>query len=750
MKLKASYRHCWKLAKRTGKNFYYSFVTLPREKHMAMCAIYAWMRLLDDCVDDASGPQEAGQALEQWEKKTRELLADPAEAGDSGTLWPAFVDTVQRYNIPDGYFFEIIRGVRMDLTINSYQSFDELYEYCYCVASVVGLACLHVMGFTHAQAKKHGEWLGIAFQLTNILRDIKEDAGRGRIYLPADELQAFKINPNDILELRWSRELHDLVECYSYRAETYYLKAQPLFDMVLPDARPTLEIMSEIYGGILRRLREIHYDVFNHRAALTRRAKLMAVIRRRFAKRPAVPSGEAAAPDLSPGKIAIVGGGAAGLAAAVVLSEFGYEISVFEKKKMLGGKAAWFSDARRDEDLENPTHFWLTPHASSARFFSMVGARRLFELRSGWRVLAKNKVGTLRPSERLPFPFHWLPSLRRLGLGWQECRSIMQAMFRLARYDREEEIRLDRLTFRDWLRFHKQSENSVERFWKPFLSIGIPDRISRLSTCQVAFFLQQVAVSGPLGWYAPTVPAGGIYDGVCRWFLHSRHVEIRTDEDVKSVFYGNDQWNVQTGDGTTHTFDEVVVTLSRELVGQILQPKDYAVLTARAQFDQLGYVPSLLAQLEFRQPLFEASSYTLLNEAPFTWGIASPVAQASMTQAPFSVTLVGSDSRPYVFTENPQLLNNRLREIWENILGEGEAPVNTELWYGVDRNFASEPGSFAHRPSQETSLPGLWLAADWTKTGWPAGLEGSIDSGFRCAEKILEKRGWKIRLVPEA
>ena len=615
----------------------------------------------------------------------------------------------------------------------------------------MGLACLHVMGFTHPQAKKHGEWLGIAFQLTNILRDVKEDAQRGRIYLPADDLKAFKINPEEILELRWSRELHDLIECYSHRAEIYYLKAQPLFGMVLTDARPTLEIMSEIYSGILRSLREIRYDVFKHRAGLTLGEKLMVVARRRFGRNPEPPSGEEPTlPDLSPGKIAVIGGGAAGLAVAAALSEFGFEITVFEKKMRLGGKAAWISDPRSDQDLENPVHFWLTPHLSAARFFSMLGVRRFFERRSDWRVLGKKKVEILRPSGRLPFPFHWLPSLRRLGLGWRERWSIIQAMRRLTRYDREEEVRLDRITFLDWLRFHRQSENAIEQFWKPFLSIGIHDRINRLSTCQVAFFLRRVAASGPLEWYAPTGPAADIYDGGCRWFLESRHVQIRTDEGVSGISQSNGQWNVTAGDGSTHTFDDVVVTLSRDLFQHILQPKDYDVLTARIQFDQLGYTPLLLAQLEFRQPLFE-DPYTLLNEPPFTWGIAWQTPLASgMEQASFLAMFTGHDSRPYISMQKQEFLDHRVRDIWEKVLGEGQAPVNVEFRYDVGRNFASEPGSFGHRPSQETSLPGLWLAADWTKTGWPAGLEGSIDSGFRCAEKILEKRGWNIRLVPEA
>lgn len=739
MTLQRSYHYCWKLAKRTGKNFYYSFLTLPRQKHLSMCAIYAWMRLLDDTVDDAPDAQVAAVALLDWEEKTRRALSGEVL---QESLWPAFVDTVQRYNIPDAYFFEIIRGAEMDLTIRSYQTFDDLYQYCYRVASVVGLACLHVLEFTHPQAKKHGEWLGIAFQLTNILRDIKEDAERGRIYLPKEDLQAFKVNPREILELHWSEELHDLIESMSFRAEAYYKKAQPVFGMVLPEARPTLEIMSEIYGGILRRLREIDYDVFNHRAGLTLAEKLMVVARRRV-RRHLMTAGDVPAPDLTARKIAIVGAGPAGLAAAAALSDYGHAISIFEKKMKLGGRAVWFSDPRHHRDLENPFQLWLNAHNATNRFFSMLGARRYFERHADWRVLIKQNIVKVRPAQWITFPFHWLPALRRLRLSWRESWKVVRGMLRLATYLDEELARLDRTTFQDWLRFHGQGEKAVECFWKPFLGIGIPDRIHRLSTRQVAVFLRQVAACGPLEWYAPTGSTSEIYNDVCRWYLKSRHVKIRTHESVDSVFFGNGQWNVVTGDGGVHQFDEVIVALPPDVLPKIFTPKDYAVLSARTQFDRLGFAPAVLARLEFRQPLFE-EPYTLLNKTPFTWGIASQMPRvSSVKRAPFTVTFAGHDARPFAFAQNHDLLKNRVQDIWENILGEGSLPAESEYWCDVDRDFASEPGSFAHRPDQETPLSGLWLAGDWTKTDWPAGLEGSVQSGFVCAEKILAKHGWK-------
>jgi phytoene synthase len=746
MDLEASYRFCRRLARRTGKNFYYSFLTLPRAKHQAMCAIYAWMRLLDDCVDDAAGPAEARESLERWEKNTRAALAGPGgvlgEPPPEEFHWPAFVDTVQKYNIPDEYFFEIIRGAEMDLSIHTYTTFEDLYQYCYRVASVVGLACLHVLGFTDPQAKKHGEWLGIAFQLTNILRDVKEDAGRKRVYLPTEDLKAFKITVEDVLALKWSDGLRDLIESYSYRAETYYRMAKPVFDVVLPEARPTLEIMTDIYGGILRRLREINYDVLRQRAGLTARQKWKAVIRHRLESKPPPEAEAARLPDLKPRKIAIIGGGAAGLAAASALAGFGHEISLFEKGLRLGGKAAYLTDPRRKGELENPLHIWVGGQTSAERFFGGIGARRFFERHTQWHVFFKKGLRDLKPSSRLPVPLRWLPVLRKLGLGWIECSKTLQAMWRLVNYTRQERENLDRVTFLDWLRFQKESDRVIDHFWKPFLGIGIPDRLSGLAAGRAAFYLKQVQEAEP-HWHRPKGQVVFVYNETCKIFLKSHGVKLHLHEPVSAVYFEND-WRVVTKDGAQHHFDDVVVTLPHHELKTILSPKDYAILTARTQFERLACAPALVVKLEFRQPLFD-EPYTLLNEAPFAWAISAQFPRASgVSRAPFPIIFFGHDARPYTFTQNNELLKNRVRDIWENVLGEGNLP-DTEIWCDIDRDFASEAGSSSHRPDQETSLPGLWLAGDWTNTGWPAGLEGSINSGYRCAEKILRKLGWNIR-----
>ncbi len=185
MTLDESYAFCRAVARRRARNFYYSFVLLSREQRNAMCAVYAFMRYCDDLSDE---PGAGREPLDRWKAALTDALAGKFDAYPA---WPAFHDTVARYAIPPRYFYEMIEGVSSDLVPRSIATFDELYRYCYQVASVVGLSIIHIFGFESPAALPLAEKCGVAFQLTNILRDIREDAGRGRCYLPAEDLTAF-------------------------------------------------------------------------------------------------------------------------------------------------------------------------------------------------------------------------------------------------------------------------------------------------------------------------------------------------------------------------------------------------------------------------------------------------------------------------------------------------------------------------------------------------------------------------------
>jgi 15-cis-phytoene synthase len=275
-RLAESYRHCEHVAKTQAKNFYYSFVTLPPERKAAMCAIYAFMRYSDDVSDEAVADRTKAEEMRLWR-----ATLDRTFVGDYGDslILPAFHDTVRRYNIPARYFHELIDGTEMDLTRNRYETWEDLHLYCYRVASVVGFVCIHVWGFDEAdgRALEYAEACGLAFQLTNILRDVKEDADRDRIYLPQEDLRRFGVSEDDLKQGVINDSFRALMRFEAERAKEFYRQALALFPLVHEPGRPTLAIMVKIYRGILDSIERNGYDVHSRRARVSTPQKLRIV-----------------------------------------------------------------------------------------------------------------------------------------------------------------------------------------------------------------------------------------------------------------------------------------------------------------------------------------------------------------------------------------------------------------------------------------------------------------------------------------
>lgn len=266
-----SYRYCREVARKRARNFYYSFIVLPREKRDAMCAVYAFMRYCDDIADDPDIHLNRREMLERWRRSL-----DCAEEGDysDSLILPAFHDAVRRFGIPLEYFRQLIDGAMMDLSIDRYSTFDELYGYCYKVASVVGLVCIHIFGFDSPDAKTYAEYCGIAFQLTNILRDVKEDAASGRVYIPEEDLRAFQYSADELRSGVRDERFHRLMRFEVARARGYYSAALPLVSMVHGSGRPGLCAMIEIYFSILEAIEKRQYDVFQKSISVPKRRKV--------------------------------------------------------------------------------------------------------------------------------------------------------------------------------------------------------------------------------------------------------------------------------------------------------------------------------------------------------------------------------------------------------------------------------------------------------------------------------------------
>jgi phytoene synthase len=256
--------YCEYLTRTQARNFYYGLKLLPEPKRSAMFALYAYMRLVDDIADDEDGRtiSQRMDDLNAWGGQTRAILEGRGVDGDDiHIVWPAFADMAQRYGIPSRIFDDVIAGQRQDLQPEPFGTFEQLYEYCYRVAGTVGLASIYERG--------------VAFQLTNILRDLREDAARGRNYLPQEELAARKVTDADLRGGRGGENFLEMMRLQIARAESYYDKSAELERCIDRDSRPTLIAMTDIYRSLLRKLAVEPERVLHERVSLSIFTKLL-------------------------------------------------------------------------------------------------------------------------------------------------------------------------------------------------------------------------------------------------------------------------------------------------------------------------------------------------------------------------------------------------------------------------------------------------------------------------------------------
>jgi phytoene synthase len=280
--LDRAYAACRAIARREAKNFYYSFVALPKPRKNAICAIYAFMRKADDLADDESlSRDDRRRSLQAWLAEWRAVCQS---GSTSDPVFLAVRDCTVRFRIPLSLLDELVAGVTMDLdraasdAPDTYATFADLYRYCYLVASVVGLVCIRIFGYSDPRAEKLAEETGIAFQLTNILRDVAEDAGRNRVYLPLEDLAAHNVSLDSLLHRTPgappTESERALLAAIAQRARVFYWSAQELLPLIDIESRPALWVLVSIYHDLLNRIERTDYDVFSRRTRVPLLQKL--------------------------------------------------------------------------------------------------------------------------------------------------------------------------------------------------------------------------------------------------------------------------------------------------------------------------------------------------------------------------------------------------------------------------------------------------------------------------------------------
>ena len=291
-----SYLHCHQIARAARSNFYYAFYLLAKPKRDGLAALYAFMRLVDDVADQGADVGSKQRGLAKW----RTALDDAVNGSEStvdGTsalarqsihgseqVLPALIDTMRRFQMPARYLHDLISGAEMDLTVKTYPTFDRLKEYCYRVAGTVGLTCTHVFGFSDPRALDLAEKLGLAFQLTNIIRDVGEDAALGRIYIPDEDLARYNVCSQDFAKTEATLGVRELLRFEADRAWQVYEEGAELLDLVDADSRGTLWLLVHTYNALLARIESLDFAVFGERVRLSKAERMLFIARAKFGR----------------------------------------------------------------------------------------------------------------------------------------------------------------------------------------------------------------------------------------------------------------------------------------------------------------------------------------------------------------------------------------------------------------------------------------------------------------------------------
>jgi squalene synthase HpnC len=293
-----SYAECHRIARASGSNFYHAFFLLPKPKRDALAALYAFMRLVDDVADEGADLAAKQRGLAKWRAALDDAItgheqlfdgnaamtSPAATLGAAAEILPALVDTMQRYKLPARYLHDLISGAEMDLTVQTYPTFERLREYCYRVAGTVGLTCTHVFGFRDARALDLAEKLGLAFQLTNIIRDVHEDYKLGRVYLPEEDLARYGVSPEDFSRSEATLGVRELLRFESERAWQLYEEGSALLGLINADSRGALWLLVHTYSALLGRIESLDFAVFCERVRVSKAEKMMFIAKARFGR----------------------------------------------------------------------------------------------------------------------------------------------------------------------------------------------------------------------------------------------------------------------------------------------------------------------------------------------------------------------------------------------------------------------------------------------------------------------------------
>ena len=766
----ASVAFCRQIARTQAKNFYHGMRLTPEPRRSAMYTVYAFMRTCDDLADEVAEPDPAKPSAKPHDPDTakrrmaqiehfRALMVEilntgrlPQEAIDdpSRSIWPAFLWAVRAYRIDVKHLHEMLDGQRADLVQTRYNTFTELAQYCHNVAGVVGLVCVRVWGAADKpQVRQLAEYRGLALQLTNILRDLVEDAQRDRVYLPKEELERFHYTPAMLRAGEANTSFDRLMQFQIERARSYYDMSTSLETLIDPSCRATSWVIMKIYRDLLEKIAQDPRAVLRGRVRLTGFGKAAiaarGLIRQGFrldddvAKRH-VPARWTYQPNP---RVLVAGGGLAGIAAAVRLAQNHVPVTLVETRKRLGGRATSFADPQTGRTLDNCQHVLMGCCTNLLDLYGHLGVRDRIEWHR--RFFFASPDGTLDTLEAddLPAPMHMTQSILRFkGLTWGEKIAIARGMFAIMRTGVQGRVALRNVSFAQWLAREHQPEGAIKKFWEVTIVSALNESLENASAAYAMQVFQEGFLANEEAYMMglSSVPLVELYDRA-EQTIQAAGGSVMLGTSIEQIVFDGERVTGLLIDGDrTLSGDAVIAALPFDRLAKVCSPSMARVDARLRRLEEIQVSPILGIHLWFApradgSPMFSLP-HLVLPHAAVQW-----IFNKGMDAQVGGQHLHGVISAAHQWVDVPaeKIIEAVAESIRQSLPeAQGATLIHGRVVKEKRATFSPRPGIDELRPGPRGEIENLYLSGDWCDSGWPATMEGAVRTGYRAAAAVLE------------
>ena len=702
-------------------NLAFSFLSLKGESRKAMVVFYDYCRWVDDIVDDTKQSTEAKKEQLNFCRAEMERCYSK-EIIPGSPLGQKMKGIITRFLLPKTLLLAIIEGVSQDLTTLRYATFEELRQYCYKVASAVGLVSVKIFGCEEPSSSLFAENLGYALQLTNILRDVVEDYQRyGRIYIPQEELKAFHVEEKDLVDPSLHGGCRQLFRLQYFRAKHFFNKAYRLVPVKEREKLKASLIMAAFYEAILDKIASQHF-------ILTKKKVYLSIGEKGRLFRKTMKSLKRDPKGLLPsGKVAVWGGGVAGMVTAVELAYRGFEVTLFEARSYLGGRAHSFTDRSSGIVLDNGAHVLMGGYPYFFQFLKRLGLEK--------KVKGQKRLALSFCLERrriflkafpLSAPWHLLGAILCFkGLTGRDRWAAIQFCFCL----RKPAVQ----SVQDWLVREKQTEGIIQKLWRPFCLAALNEEPAFASALLFYNVLKGslLGKARDSGIYVNTVPLGDLFLPEVGWFLQGSEGCIHLGQQVKRIeTNGSRVKGFHTASGAFCQADYYVSALPWYSLAPLLEDSHW-----KRKMNSLRCSPILSIYLLCDRALF-SDSFVGFLDSPIHWMFdRSCLLSVEKKEHSHLYAITVSAAGEQMNVTHREILARVERELIRFFPAAEKMQIK-QYWVlkRKDATFRAAPG--VERPGAKTPWENCFLAGDWTDTGLPATLEGAAKSGFEVA-KIL-------------